>query len=133
MPAPQTVLVVEDDERLRRILCRLLDAQGYHVLCGGTAIEAIQLASEQEEGVDLLLTDVGLPGASGYQLAGVLLRMLPQLQVIVMSGHSEADLTEPPPSGRRLPYLMKPFAMDDLLDLIRELLAPPAARIADVG
>ena len=133
MSAAHTVLVVEDDEVLRQILCHLLDRQGYHVLCGGTATEAIQLAADPEKPVDLLLTDVGLPGASGYHLAGVLLRLFPELQVIIMSGHAEADLPERAPGGRRLPHLVKPFPLDALLELVRELLVPPATGSAALG
>lgn len=133
MSAAHTVLVAEDDESLRRVLCRVLDKEGYHVLCSGTVIEAIQRASGQEERIDLLLTDFRLPGASGYQLAGVLLRLLPELQVIIMSGDEAGDLPEPPPGGRRLPHLVKPFPLEDLLELIRGLLAPPATGSADVG
>jgi CheY-like chemotaxis protein len=133
LPAAHTILLIEDDEALRRILCRLLDGQGYHVVCAGTAIEAIQLATDPENHIDLLLTDVGLPGASGYQLAGVLLRLRGDLLVIFMSGREEADISEPPPSGRRLPHLLKPFTMEHLLDLLRVSLRPPAQGIADAG
>ena len=110
-----------------------MDGEGYHVLCSTTPVEAIQLASDTETPVDLLLTDFRLPGASGYQLAGVLLRLLPGLRVVVMSGDAEGDLPEPPPGCRRLPHLVKPFPLNDLLELIRELLEPPARKRADVG
>ena len=125
--------MVEDEEPLCRALCRVLDGEGYHVLCSSTPVEAIQLASDMETPVDLLLTDFRLPGASGYQLAGVLLRLLPGLRVVVMSGDAEGELSEPPPGGRRLPHLVKPFPLNDLLELIREVLEPPARERADVG
>ena len=133
MVSARTVLVVEDDEALRGLICRLLDSQDYNVLCSGTAMEAIQLASDPTERADLLLTDLGLPGASGYQLAGVLLQLQPELKVIIMSGYAEADIQEPPPGGRRLPHLVKPFAFEDLLRLVRKLLEPSAAPSVDVG
>lgn len=117
--------MVEDEGSLRRVLCRVLEGEGFHVLCSGTAVEAIQLANRQEGRIDLLLTDFRLPGASGYQLTGALLRLVPGLQVIIMSGNAESGIPEPPPSGRRLPHLEKPFSLDDLLELIRELLEPP--------
>lgn len=132
-PVRHAVLVVEDDEALRSVLCRLLDEQGYHVLCAAAPIEAIELAADLDNRIDLLLTDVGLPGVSGYQLADVLLRMVGQLQVIFVSGTSEADIAEYPPGGRRIPHLMKPFTLEELLGRIREALAPQVPRIADAG
>jgi CheY-like chemotaxis protein len=125
--------VVEDEESVRRAVCRVLDGEGYHVLCSSTPIEAIQLASDPEAPVDLLLTDFHLPGASGYQLAGVLLQLLPGLRVVVMSGDAEGNLPEPPPGGRRLPHIMKPFSLNDLLELVRTSLEPPAGERTNVG
>lgn len=127
-PSHQTILVVVNESSLRINLCRLLEISGYAVLCAASSLEAIQLSADQETQVDLLLTDATLSGVSGYQLAGVLLRLRPKLQVIVISGHPEAELPDSQRLGRLIPHLQQPFPSEQLLELIRELLAPSGAR-----
>ena len=132
-PSRRTILVVEDERSLRRNLCRILELSGYAVLCAASSLEAIQLSADQETPVDLLLTDATLSGASGYQLAGLLLRLRPRLQVIVISGHSEADLPDSQTLGRPIPHLQKPFRSERLLELIRALLAAPSGARDQAG
>lgn len=132
-PSRRTILVVEDESSLRRNLCRMLELSGYAVLCAASSLEAIQLSADQETQVDLLLTDATLSGVSGYQLAGVLLRLRPKLQVIVISGHAESELPDAQALGRPIPLLQKPFPSEQLLELIRELLAPPSGARDQAG
>ncbi|MFT3924499.1 MAG: response regulator [Myxococcales bacterium] len=120
----QHVLVVDDDDSLRALLTRVLEAEGYHVRSAANAHAARELVEEQKQGVDLLLSDMVMPGPSGSELASALKRRLPALRVIFMSGHLDhLDAT----NIHGAPLLHKPFPPELLLQTIHELLVPPAS------
>lgn len=117
----ETILVVDDDGGILRAIHRILENAGYKVIPASTPMEAIDLASNRQEPIHVLLTDVGLLGATGPQLAKLLVAGRPGLRVLYMSGHSEA---EDVPSGRVGPgtaFLQKPFSAETLLRQLREL------------
>lgn len=119
----QTILLVEDEESIRRLLNAILTKQGYSVLQASGPAEAEKLAGEHRE-IDLVLTDLMMPGGSGLELARALLANRPELKAILMSGYAPAaaELDENP-----LPYLQKPFAASQLLELVRNTLKHDAA------
>src|SRR5439155_19510691 len=84
----ERVLLVEDAPGLRELARRLLQRQGYQVLLAADALEALRLF-EQNSSIDVLLTDVVMPGASGPELTRRLVAQRPGLKVIYMSGHTE--------------------------------------------
>jgi two-component system, cell cycle sensor histidine kinase and response regulator CckA len=128
-----TILVVEDDEAIRKALRRILKTAGYTVLAAATPMDAIELASNRQVPIHVLLTDVGLLGLTGPQLAKLLVGDRPGLRMLYISGHSEAHAV---PAGRVGPgtaFLQKPFTVEALLREVRELLDQRAPRGEAVG
>ncbi|WP_328478146.1 PAS domain-containing protein [Actinoplanes sp. NBC_00393] len=117
------VLVVEDEEAVRDIVCRLLGKAGYQVHSAPHPAEAIRLCREEQIGYDVLLTDVIMPGMSGTQLAAELRRDRPDLPVLFMSGYTSG----PAPGGQELPadapLIRKPFETQTLLNEVHRLVA----------
>jgi CheY-like chemotaxis protein len=126
-PAPgagETVLVVEDEPALRRLVCGTLERAGYAVLEAESAAAALAIPAATRARVALLLTDVVLPGLSGPALAARLASERPGLRTLFVSGHSEELLARLGSVGG--PLLQKPFRAEALLRHVRELLdAPP--------
>lgn len=110
--AQTRILFVEDEETVRRLAKRMLEREGYVVTAVGSAEEAILAA---ESGVDLLVTDVALPGGDGRQLARLLAQRSPQLHVLYTSGEGT------PPSEHA--FLQKPYTAKLLVRRVEELLA----------
>jgi PAS domain S-box-containing protein len=120
----RTVLLVEDDEKVRAIAARVLRGRGFEVFEAGAADEARQLALASPRHIDVLLSDVVMPGLPGPELARQLSRLLPDLRVVLMSGypaealiHREADLAT-------AKLISKPFTPDDLLRAIASVITP---------
>lgn len=119
----QTVLVVEDEEGLRALLEELLTSLGYRVLTAGRPDQALALARQHGERVDLLLTDVIMPGGNGRELARTLQAERPSLRVLLMSGYSADVLARPENGPADLPLLDKPFTLESLSSAVREALS----------
>ena len=119
--ATQTVLVVEDAGPLRAIARRLLQRQGYTVLVAANADEAVQLF-ERHATIDVLLTDVVMPGASGPELTRRLVEQRPALKVIYMSGYTETAIDQHGILNPGIAFLQKPFTSETLGRKIREVL-----------
>ena len=115
--ATETLLVVEDQPGLRAIVARALRAEGYQVLEAATPAEAIELASQSERRIDLLLTDVVMPVMSGPRLALRLLATRPDLGVLYMSGYPQG--TGQGGDLGSAAVLQKPFSVEDLLAAVR--------------
>ena len=121
----ETVLVVEDQETVRRLARRILEAYGYKVLEAGGGTEACAIASSHPGDIDLLLTDVVMPGMDGRALSEQLRMLRPYLRVILMSGYA-ADVIAPRDAvASGLAYLQKPFNPEDLATKVREILDGP--------
>jgi two-component system cell cycle sensor histidine kinase/response regulator CckA len=117
----ETVLLVEDDVSLRRLVARRLTSGGYRVLEAGSGGEAIQRPEVDAGTIDLLLTDLVMPGMSGREAASVLCARCPGLRVLFMSGYSpDAALRDD--HGLDGPLIQKPFTMSELLAQVRRVL-----------
>ena len=121
-PSP-TILVVDDDRALLNAVRRTLEKAGYTVLTAATCPEAIERAADGGMAIDLLVTDFTLPGATGRQLADVLLRRRPELQVLYMSGYGKEDIVAAGGLREGAAFLQKPFAAEGLLRRVQELLS----------
>jgi DNA-binding NtrC family response regulator len=119
----KTVLVVEDEDGLRELARRLLQRNGYTVLVAAGADEAIRLF-EGDPSIDVLLTDVVMPGTSGPELTRQLMEQRPALRVIYMSGHIEEALVRQVALKPGIVFLNKPFTSESLEEKIREVLQP---------
>ena len=117
----ERILVVEDEPALREPVCRLLEGAGYQVLGSKDVDEAIQIATQHNGRVDLLLTDVVMPNMSGPQLAEHLLPFYPQMKVLYMSGYPEPRQPDSPLASE-VDFIQKPFTKQQLLGRLREVL-----------
>lgn len=116
----RTLLVVEDERPVRNLLVTVLRRAGYHVRAAATAEEAVEL--EREHAVDLLVTDVMLPGMSGPQLARLIRARSPRTHVIFMSGYTGALLKDEDMADAE--FLQKPFDAKTVVDKVRAILDP---------
>jgi CheY-like chemotaxis protein len=117
----ETVLVVEDAEGLRELARRLLQRQGYTVLVAANADEALRLF-ERNASIDVILTDVVMPGASGPELTRQLVERRPALKVIYMSGYTEEAIVHHGVLKPGIAFLHKPFTSETLGRKVREVL-----------
>jgi two-component system cell cycle sensor histidine kinase/response regulator CckA len=119
----ETILVVEDDASLRRLLSRMLVRQGYAVLEAASSVEAIAAWDRHAGAIDLVITDLVMPGGTnGRDLAAELQRRAPALKVILTSGYSADIAGRPLELGDNQSFLPKPWPPQQLLDVVRRLL-----------
>jgi len=116
-----TVLVVEDEVELRELAKKLLERQGYTVMIAADAEEAFRVF-QQNPSIDLLLTDVVMPGASGPDLTRYLVEQRPALRVVYMSGYTEEGIVDHGVLKPGIAFLHKPFTSQTLGAKIREVL-----------
>ena len=124
-----TILLVEDEEEVRDVVRELLEAEGYAVLAADHGGAALELVGRRHDSIDLLVTDVVMPGLTGAQLAERAIRLAPGLRVLFISGHA-AGL--PTPQGQLPPdvaFLAKPFTRTALVETVAALLAGPPSRL----
>ena len=115
---PETVLLVEDRADVRRALREYLAHLGYAVLAAASPSEALAIAGRHGERIDVLLTDVNMPGGSGTDLADAVRAVRPRVRVVLMSGYA------PDPAMRErmgllgAAFLQKPFAPGELIAML---------------
>ena len=117
---PRTILLVEDSEPLRNLLCELLESLGHTVLEAPNADGAKEIAERHGSGISLLLTDLSLPGTSGIALAKSLISKHPQWKVLFMSGHPGATVAGAV-SESGGDFLQKPFTHEALAEKLHSL------------
>jgi CheY-like chemotaxis protein len=117
------VLVVDDDVLVRRVAVRLLHKAGFQVVEAGDAEEALRVHASQATPVQLLLTDMMMPGDNGRTLARLLRARDPQLAVVYMSGY-EADAFTDEPDAPEGPFVAKPFSEAQIIAAVRHALTP---------
>jgi CheY-like chemotaxis protein len=118
----ETILIVEDEEALRELARELLEANGYKVIEAERGEKAIQLVERSQTPIDLLLTDVVMPGMGGKQLAKRLLELRPGLRVLYMSGYTDGVINNRGVLPENTLLLPKPFTRAVLLRKVREAL-----------
>jgi CheY-like chemotaxis protein len=117
----ETILLAEDEAFVRQATCEALESAGYKVVIAGSATQALAAHRRCPERVDLLITDLIMPGISGHELANELLVQCPHLRVLLMSGYAEQlALCQLSSCGKK--YLAKPFSIPTLLRRVREVL-----------
>jgi CheY-like chemotaxis protein len=118
----QKVLLVEDEQAIRRLGEAILKKLGYQVVATSMPDEAIRLAQENGGTIDLLLTDVVMPGMSGHQLADQLHAIYPEIKILYMSGYTSDVISHRGvlPSG--VNFIHKPFTQRDLAVKLHEVL-----------
>ncbi len=121
-PRQETILVVEDEEGVRRGVQRILKHAGYHVLVAADPAQAIAIVEEYAGKLDLLLTDVVMPMMTGVQLAQRIVAMRRQIKVLYMSGHAREGLDSQVPGDASREFLQKPFTRQAMLAKIAGVL-----------
>ena len=120
-----TVLVVEDQSAVRGVAREMLERSGYRVLEAATGDAALRLAASHKGAIDLLLTDVVMPGLSGRQLAQQLAEIRPQMRVLFMSGYTDDAVVHHGMLEPGIHYLQKPFTRDGIARKVHEVLRAP--------
>jgi len=118
----ETVLLVEDEEIVRGLTTKILQQAGYTVLAARGGEQALQLCAEQEHKIDLLLTDVVMPGASGKEVAEQMTRLMPGIRVLFMSGYTDEAIVHHGVLDSDVEFIQKPFTPFSLSRKVREVL-----------
>lgn len=121
-PRPLVVLVVDDDASVLFASRRILAKFGYTVLEAPGGEEALQVAREHAPRIDVVLTDMRMPGMDGPALVSRLVTLLPAVRVVYMSGYTDALLTEELKAPGRA-FLAKPFTIGQLAETLSRVLA----------
>jgi two-component system cell cycle sensor histidine kinase/response regulator CckA len=119
----ETILLVDDNEMLSSLVAEILEGYGYTVLTSSDGADAITVAHTQPGGIDLLLTDVVMPGMSGRELAETLVADDPHLNVLFTSGYPADTVLRHGIAETRISFIQKPFLADELANKIRTLLS----------
>jgi hypothetical protein len=118
----ETILVVEDEEPVRRFLCASLRKQGYTVLDAPDGMAALRVADSHCGAIDLLVTDVVMPHMDGRELADRITASRPRIKVLFVSGYAEESLLRPGETCAPS-FLYKPCSIAEMLVRVREVLA----------
>jgi signal transduction histidine kinase len=132
----ETVLVVEDEEVVRDLICAVLSESGYDVLCAGSAEEALRITRAHPAEIELLVTDIVMPDMHGPELARELATLKPEMKILYVSGYSENDISDQGVIEPGLLVLQKPFTQQSLGRKVREILdaePQPNSRTHDEG
>jgi two-component system cell cycle sensor histidine kinase/response regulator CckA len=117
-----TILVVDDEPEIRKLVSAMLTNRGYHVILADTGEQAIKLFRKHLKAIDLLLTDVVAPGMAGPTLADQLTELKPDLRVLFMSGYDSRQVVQKYVVEQGHMLLTKPFTMEQLDEKVAEAL-----------
>jgi signal transduction histidine kinase len=117
----ETVLIVDDESAIREIAEQALKAGGYMVFCASNGNEAMQIVKGLAKPIDLLVTDVVMPGMSGRELAEKLVEIQPSIKVLYLSGYTDDSVVRHGLSHSQVNFLQKPFTPRSLAQKIRSL------------
>ncbi|MFL6595166.1 MAG: response regulator, partial [Chthoniobacterales bacterium] len=118
----ETVLVAEDEEIVRDLICDVLEEQGYEIICARDGVEALQMASEFDGPIHLLVSDVIMPQINGPELAAQLTALRPDMKVLYVSGYSDNDIGDHGVLDNAIELLQKPFTPQVLARKVREVI-----------
>jgi len=122
----ETILVVEDEQAVRELVCEILELKGYTVLEAGSPHEAMSICDAHDRRIDLVITDVIMPGMNGTALAGRLRSRLPHVKIIYMSGYTDAGIVDSGLLASGHAFLQKPISAQSLARKVREVLQSEA-------
>jgi two-component system cell cycle sensor histidine kinase/response regulator CckA len=120
-----TILLAEDDASVRELVRMMLSKKGHVVLCASDGEQAITMAAQHAGAIDLLLTDVVLPGLNGREVAERMRAARPELRVLYMSGYTDDAILRRGVLSQQSSLIQKPFSAADLTNKVGELLAQP--------
>jgi two-component system cell cycle sensor histidine kinase/response regulator CckA len=129
----ETVLLVEDADALRKLAFTLLEQNGYQVLAAASGLEALKMLEGKPHRIDLLLTDVIMPGINGRALAERLAPLQPGLKVLYMSGYTNSAIADHGILDPGTKLLHKPFSEEELIQKVRDVLDGDKLKATDLG
>jgi two-component system cell cycle sensor histidine kinase/response regulator CckA len=118
----EVILVVEDEEEVRKVVLEVLKNQGYNVWEAGNGEEAMLICQQYKDTIHLLVSDVVLPGVNGPALARQLVALHPEMKLLYMSGYTENAIVHHGVLDKGVNYIQKPFTMEGLVKKVREVL-----------
>lgn len=118
----ETVLVVEDDEALRRVAERILSKHGYTVLLAADGEEALRVAEAHAGPIDMVLTDVVMPGMSGRDVVRQLRTTRPSTRALYTSGYADITIASDGVLDEGVHFIAKPYSVQDLARKVRAVL-----------
>ncbi len=119
-PPPDTILVVEDEDGIRALVRKILKRQGYEVLEASNGKDALALAADYPHPIQLLLTDVMMPGMTGVELAQQISEVRPDTRILYVSGYTDDATMQMLPED--IAFLQKPFTLGSLVNKVKEVL-----------
>ena len=123
-PTTQTVLVVDDEPEVRKLVSAMVTQFGYSVLTADSGEHALTLYKNHKEPIELLITDVVAPGMSGPMLADKLTAIQPDLKVLYISGYDNTHVVQKYVVEKGHELLTKPFTVVEMQNKIRQMLRP---------
>ena len=124
----QTILLVDDDDQLRRMCSTFLTKSGFRVLEADNALDALLLGLEQKGAIDLLITDFEMPQISGAELGRTFQRVFPTVNILFMSGSLRMGDAAAFPSNSS--FLPKPVSLQNLVQAVRSCIDAPACSVS---
>lgn len=118
----ETILLVEDEEMVRKVTVKALERFHYRVLHASEGDRAIEIAKEYQDTIHLLITDVLLPGINGRQLVDQLIKIRPEMKVLYISGYNDDVITQHGVVEKDINFIGKPYSASDLGKKVREVL-----------
>jgi DNA-binding NtrC family response regulator len=123
----ETILLVEDEDGVRELLWKILTEHGYKVIEARHGRDALTVAGNYAEPIQLLLTDVVMPEMGAGELVQQLLTERPELKVLFISGYTNDEVVRRGVSGNGAAFIQKPFQPDELMRKVREVLDAPTS------
>ncbi len=118
----ETILMAEDDEMLREMAKKMLEKAGYRIITAVSGEDAMDFVKDFNDPIDLLITDIVMPGMNGRDLAGQMQEKIPGLKVLYMSGYTANVIAHHGILDKDLNFIQKPFSHDEIASKIREIL-----------
>ena len=118
----ETILIVEDEEEVRKLAGKILERQGYRILETFNGDDALVACERRKSPIHLMLADIVMPGISGPELAKLLKPLCPEIKILYMSGYTDNAIVRHGVLEKRVNYIQKPFTMEGLARKVREVL-----------
>jgi len=129
----ETILVVEDEDALRKMICDILEPSGYTVFEASSGGEALSFCERYEKHIHLMITDVIMPQMSGPELYDRLTALRPELKVIYISGYTDHAIALHGVLGPGIPFLQKPFSVNALIQNVHKVLNSSDKGTTEIG
>jgi CheY-like chemotaxis protein len=130
LPPTELILLVEDEPMVRSVIRRILERNGYAVLDAGSGEEGLRICEERGREIQLLLTDMIMPGMTGTELARRAAPLCPNAQVLCMSGYTDDEVFRRGLLDGHTAFVQKPFTAEALVSKVRAVLDRPASSAA---